>query len=484
MTMAETVFPASMRAIPTSSEIVGARRVTGSQWTTVRRVQTQWPSENRFSVAVRALVDTTEVDPTTQGELRFVATDVNGVTGVGAPVTIGGPGWVETKWLEVKGQGVPVARVSIDVQMRITSGTGGLTAERVEPLFVSLPGSNVQPVLPLSIVDYSTQWGTFPAAVANPIQGSGNSLLFIAVAPGPGFDSLHNGGALQWVDPPGADVIADFEVAPDSSAQFVQRVRMWHMFSESGAATYTFGFDCAQTSGSTPATDTQSLAIIGFDGQASTIRVAGPNVDVSDPMPYPAVSSAVDDLILAVATSQNDDRMTGSPTGSSGVGAWTEEFDLSATGANVRRLLGVWSARSQSSAVDPGEHDFTGTVAAHAMFTVIVPTGSGGSPVTYSPVAPSLLSYDIRPADVSTWGANRGNLQLINAGPGWNPGQTGVGFTSSWGTGYDLTWNGAGDEISSWAMDDGESRRLWRTTPFPHRQAGLTTRFRLPLAQA
>ncbi|MEM9652249.1 MAG: hypothetical protein AAGA65_09155 [Actinomycetota bacterium] len=456
--MPTTLYPASMRPVSNRIDRGRSGRITSSDWVTVGNWSDTPPSNNRFSLQVEALFDMT--DTATAGEVRFVAVDANGAVFASEAETIPSKGRYRTKWVEVKPQGTVPVVYSIELQARRTGGTGALIDVALQPNWESGPETNVQECNPLAVAGENSNWTDGPGTRANPIQGTGHSLLFIAVAPGPGFDDL-NGADGAWVDPPGAMQIADYEVQ-DASAQFVQRVRMWFMPVEDGAVNYTFGYAAP---GSWPADQlTQSTAVIGFDGSAPAATVFGPMVDTLAAMPYPVGPASTGFLALAVATGQNDDEIQGLPDG----GGWTEELNNSAEPSVDRRTLAVFSkATTGETSVDPGLQAWSATTAAHAQWVVMIPCGTGGTaPSTFQQIPSADLSYEVDPVNSDTWSPSRTNLQLMNAGSGWNPGQTTTGFTTGWSSepGYDLSWNGAGNEISSWPMDNGETRRLWLGT--------------------
>ena len=154
----------------------------------------------------------------------------------------------------------------------------------------------------LSIVGTEYSWGEDTRTVTNPCPGSGNTLLFISVAPGENFDV----GGETWVAPAGATQLDDhFE--PGS---FVPRHRMWTAL-DTGLASYTFGFN---TNNPTPRFNEQTSIIICLSDQAIVQLANGPTVDVDTAVAFPSLNSSENMLNIAVATSQKRDLLVEAST--------------------------------------------------------------------------------------------------------------------------------------------------------------------------
>ena len=290
----------------------------------------------------------------------------------------------------------------------------------------------------LMVAGSEESWGPSVRTVTNPCPGQiGDTLVFISVAPGPGFDV----GGEMWVTPPGATLLTQWE----EPGTFVQRVRIWTA-PNNGATSFTFGY---VTQNGTESFTNQTAAIICLDGPALYSGASVWNGDNSTTTDYsPVPTPTADTLVLAIATSQNDDTVTAGPTG------YAEVLNNTA-GPGTRRLLAVHTANSTLTTTDPTPATFDNTTASHQNVTLAFHCEE--APVGLcQELAPSLRTIDIVPADPNTWGPARPDGQLITGGDRFNPGDT-------TGNILGLTFD-ANLEVHSFQMQDGDTRRFYTDT--------------------
>ena len=184
--------------------------------------------------------------------------------------------------------------------------------------------------------------------VTNPINGTGGTLLFITVAPGPSESSSGS-----YTAPTGATQQFDY-----AGVAFVPRVRCWTK-TEAGETNFTFGWS--------DTADAQTCIIVGLDSAASAVAVTStPSVGVSTSMGYPTLATTVDDLTLAISAQQSTDELTAGPAG------YSSEFNN--TSGSPRRAA-VYSAIAAGASTTPGNSTWDGTVGAKVQL-VISFTGS------------------------------------------------------------------------------------------------------------
>ena len=304
-----------------------------------------------------------------------------------------------------------------DETIRPTSWTPRLTCSPGGPWLNPVDGSGA-----LSVTGHEFEYGLNEQTVTNPGQGTGNTLVFLSVAPSPGIEPT--GG---YVEPPGATLILDY---PGDS--FVQRVRIWTK-TEAGETDFTFGWNG-------PGAITQTSAIIALSGLAVDVRDAGPEITAgpgSISSPYPALSTVADMLVLTVATQQVSDELTAGPAGAA------ELFNN--TPQTATRGAAVHSLVASSGSTTPSDATWDNGSGAHVQFTL----GFHNVASVNAPLAAGQWTVYIDPDNPNSWNQNRPDCQLITAGNRWNPGDVTDGVNDPAG-GYGLFLDSA-SEIHSFS---------------------------------
>ena len=199
---------------------------------------------------------------------------------------------------------------------------------------------------PLDVSGVNNTRGTGgPRTVTNPVQSTGNTILFGAIAAGP--SQIATGA---WT-PPDSDAVVVFDYP---GWQFVPRFRIW-AWEEDGSANYTGGWS--------DATDLQSDWILGFDGVVGELTVTAEIVDSKADADYPPVSTEAGSLVLTVDVQQG-----GSNELTDGPADYTEEWND--TGTNSPRAFAIHSAYATGDVEQPGNGTWDLEDNAHLRLTI------------------------------------------------------------------------------------------------------------------
>jgi len=339
----------------------GANRIAASSsWTTVERFRSSPPDTSgdwwigcSFSA---------NVSPSASGHVRLVATDDLGGQWATEEKALNSSTTGDlTKWVKVLDGAESSRPYFIEIQMR-AEGVGFTRLTEVEPAWISTPTAEIQqPSIQANVANASFSRGASTRTLPNPIQGTGGTLIAIAVVSGPGYDNAGD----QWIEPANATTVIDYEVQPASVYQFVQRVRVWS-FTDDGAANYTFGYE--KLAGE----QHQQVGLVGLDRLVPKVNGYGPVVNTDANTGYPSATVVDDYLVFALSTTQQQHQMTTHPTGyavhldGTGLGGATDwrRFTIASRGASNTTETpagAVWSA---------------GAGEAHAHFVLTVPPGS------------------------------------------------------------------------------------------------------------
>ncbi len=365
--MPDTAWPIRYAGkVPRVGGAVASAPVSSSDWST--RDEFRGLTPGSAGVWFAAATVSVDVTPGTVGEVRLRSTvNDTGVTWTTDPIQFSGPLIGETtKWLRVREEAAAVEEHQMEVQLRRVSGSGSVTLlDSVAGWVSSPPNEDVQPTFQTNYVTQNVSYGDGPQTVANPAQGTGRSVIFVTVAPGPGYDN----GTATWTDPMGLTPIVDYIASDIVSFPFVHRVRIWTAV-EDGAADWTFGF--TNGSGSSQERD-QTCMVIELDRPVPGLQVFGPEADASTATPYPGATLGPNYIGMMLSTVQNSDELTAGPTSPS---AWPERFNNTDDDPARWRRLALHTLILPAGAVTPGNSTWAAGTSAHVNFLIAVPPGS------------------------------------------------------------------------------------------------------------
>ena len=425
--MPDTTWPIRYAGrVPRVGGALTSAPVSTGRWTTRDEFRGS-PPDTSAVWFVGAVFDV-DVTPGTVGEIRLVSTSaVSGLSYVSEAVSIIGPTiWGMSKWLRIKEALDPAEEHQIEVQLRRVSGNGGVNLLRTQAGFASSPPQgDRQAQIQVNVDSVASSYGESVQTITNPAVGSGNTMMAVSVAPGPGFDGDPVPG---WTDPLGLTPILDYIATDIGTFPFVQRVRVW-TWTENGEADYTFGFN---NGAGNSADRLQTAAVIAFDNVIPDLRVVDRVADASNATPYPTGTAARAELAIALSTVQNSEPLLSGPAG------WTEHFNNTNVNTSEFRRLGVHTLPLPAGgAVTPSNssYDTSGGSSAHAHFLLVAhsahdgdvtsPTQSVsfrqyGSPASPTPSLTPLPANIEHGSGGTIYAAGAGTSHLVASVSDWN----------------------------------------------------------------
>ena len=286
----------------------------------------------------------------------------------------------------------------------------------------------------------TSSYGTGPQTVANPAQGTGQTLLFVCCGLSPGETPSGS-----WTSPTGS---FDVDEYVPSGGSFVPRARYWYKDDE-GEADFTFGWSGTSLS--------QNCIIIPLDGTVSAIGAAAGNFNVSSAssLAFPVIATDEDDLVILVAIGQRQDDFSSGP----GDPVYND------SSSTDRHTIAVHKVRATADGTTtPGGGSWSGTVAGkiHASFFA-----RGDSLASNVKLPSSEWTAYQDPDEPDSWNQNRTKGQLRIMGQLFQAGATTDSQPGTGGfTGYGNSWGAvAPNELhGGFNMQSGESKVLGAET--------------------